>query len=363
MTDTPLFTPFRLGDLDLPHRVVMAPLTRRRAIDGKLVTPLVAEYYAQRAGAALIISESTEVEPDNALRGPTRPGLATDAQAQAWKLVTQAVRGAGGRIFVQLSHMGRTAHPDLLADGGWPVAPSAIAAEGSVFNPAGPKPYATPRALDEAGIARAVDLFRQAARRARAAGFDGVEIHGANGYLIDQFLRDGSNRRTDRWGGSPGRRARFLLAVIEAVGESFPASRIGVRLSPGNPFQGMSDSDPAAHFPVIARLLAPLGLAYLHVVEPPVPAPGAPVLARALGRAFGGPLIRAGGYDRHSAAAAIGQGEAQLIAVGTAFISNPDLPARWRLDLPETPADKATFYAGGPKGYTDYPALDAAVPA
>lgn len=361
--ENPVFTPFRLGDLELPHRLVMAPLTRRRADDGKLANALIARHYAQRAGAALIVTESTEVEPANALKGPTRPGIATGEQAAAWRQVTDAVHDAGGRIFVQLSHMGRTAHPSQIEGGGLPVAPSAIAAEGTVYTAKGPEPHVVPRALDEAGIALAIDQFRQGARHARTAGFDGVEIHGANGYLIDQFLRDGSNRRSDRWGGPALNRARFLLEVIAAVGESWPAHRIGVRLSPGNNFQGMSDSDPAANFGAIAQALSPLGLAYLHIVEPLAPPPGAPVVAADLARRFGGTVIRAGGFDRDAAAKVIRAGEAQLVAVGTAFISNPDLPRRWREGLPEAPADKATFYSGGPRGYVDYPAFGEAVTA
>jgi len=352
-----LLEPFTLGDIELPNRIVMAPMTRRRAAQGKVPTPLVAQHYAQRAGAGLIVSESIEVDPWSGLEAPTRPGLFTDAQQAGWAEATRAVHAAGGRIFAQLSHMGRAAHPSQLQPGGRVVGPSAIAATGTVYTPAGPVPYETPEALTVAEIAEIVGQYAEAARRAKAAGFDGVELHGANGYLIDQFLRDGSNRREDAYGGSATGRVRFLLEVFTAVSGYWPSQRIGIRFSPTNGFQGMSDSDPATHFGVFAELLTPLRPAYLHVVEPPLQPAGVPYVASAVRSAFDGPLILAGQYDRDSAEGALTAGRADLVAFGEKFIANPDLPERFRQNAALTPADKATYYTSGPEGYTDYPAL------
>lgn len=235
-----LLGPYELGDLALPNRVVMAPMTRRRAADGKVPTPLVVKHYAQRASAGLIVSESIEVDPLSGLVAPTRPGLFTDAQQTGWAQVTDAVHVAGGRIFAQLSHMGRTAHSSQLAAGGRVVGPSAIAAGGKVFTIHGPKDYELPEELDADGIKAIVGQYAEAARRARLAGFDGIELHGANGYLIDQFLRDGSNNRTDGYGGDANRRLRFLVEVFQAAATYWPTGRIGIRFSPTNNFQGMS---------------------------------------------------------------------------------------------------------------------------
>lgn len=353
-----LFSPFTIGDLALRSRIVMAPMTRRRASHGKIPGELNALYYAQRASAGLIISESTEVDPFSAIDVPTRPGLTNDAQQSGWRLVTDAVHAAGGKIFVQLSHMGRTAHPSQLLDGRQPVGPSALAAAGTVYTAKGAEPYATPQALDLGGIKTIVAEFASASARARSAGFDGIEIHGANGYLIDQFLRDGSNIRTDLYGGSVKNRARILLEIVEAIKMHWPVNHIGVRLSPTNPYQGMSDSNPAGHFAEIARLLDPIGLAYLHVVEPPVQPAGHPVTASAIRAAFTGPLILAGGYKRSNAEAALATAKADLIAFGEAFIANPDLPQRWRQQAPLNVGDKSTYYTQGPRGYTDYPSLE-----
>jgi len=353
-----LFSPITIGDLNLSSRIVMAPMTRRRALHGKIPGELTALYYAQRAGAALIISESTEVDPHSGIAVPTRPGLTNDVQEAGWRQVTDAVHAAGGRIFVQLSHMGRTAHPSQLLDGRQPVGPSALAGAGTVYTANGPEPYVTPRVLETGEIGTIVSEFAAASARAKSAGFDGIEIHGANGYLVDQFLRDGSNIRTDAYGGSVQNRARILLEIVDAVKVHWPVNRIGVRISPTNPYQGMSDSDPVRHFAEIAKLLGPLGLAYLHVVEPPVQPDGHPVTAAAIRAAFKGPLIRAGGFKRADADKAVAGGKADLVAVGEAFIANPDLPQRWRLQAPLNAADKATFYTQGAKGYTDYPALE-----
>lgn len=354
-----LFDSFELGTLTLPSRIVMAPMTRRRAGEGKVPTALTALHYEQRAGAGLIVSESIEVDRFSGIVAPTRPGLFSDAQQSGWKQVTDAVHKAGGRIFAQLSHMGRAAHSTQLIAGGRVVGPSAIVATGTVFTPQGPLPYEVPQELTTADIETIVGEFGDAARRARAAGFDGIELHGANGYLIDQFLRDASNRRTDAYGGSAEKRTRFLLDVIAAAKRHWPADRIGVRVSPTNNFQGMSDSDPATHYAAISTLLSPERLAYIHVVEPPIQPEGVPYVAATIRKHFDGPLILAAKYDLASATDAIEAGRADLVAFGEAFIANPDLPERLRRGAPLNVADKATFYTPGEKGYTDYPFLGA----
>jgi N-ethylmaleimide reductase len=354
---TTLFAPFTLGDLSLPNRIVMAPMTRRRAADGKLPTVLMAQYYAQRASAGLIISESIEVDPWSGLTAPTRPGLFNDAQRDGWRLVTDSVHAAGGRIFAQLSHMGRGAHSSQLLPGGRVVGPSAIAATGSVYTAGGPLPYEVPHALSEAEIADIVSQYAAAAKLALEAGFDGIELHGANGYLIDQFLRDASNQRDDRYGGTARRRAQFLLDIVAATKQHWPSGRIGVRVSPTNNFQGMNDSDPVGHYGVIGALLDLEGLAYLHVVEPPVQPQGLPTVAPTLREVFDGPLILAAKYDLNSATAALAAGRADLVAFGEPFLANPDLPIRMRQGAALNAADKATFYTTGAAGYTDYPFL------
>ncbi|HTJ57441.1 MAG TPA: alkene reductase [Devosiaceae bacterium] len=352
-----MFQPFRLGDIDMPHRIVMAPMTRRRALPGKIPGPLSAEYYAQRAAAALIISESTEVDPVSDGVPPTRPGIFNDEQEAGWRLVTEAVHAEGGRIFMQLSHMGRTAHPSQRISEALPLGPSPIAAKGTVFTARGPLPYVEPLEMTPADIAVAVEAYGEGARRAKAAGFDGVELHGANGYLIDQFLRDGSNQRADGYGGSADNRFRFLAEAIEATLAHWPANRIGMRFSPTNPFQDMSDSDPVRHFTRFAERLNDYRLAYLHVVENPMQNEGRPEVARHLRAAFDGAFIAAEGFSRDDAERWLIDGRADLVAFGQPFIANPDLVQRWRLDAPLNPPDKSTYYTPGPKGYTDYPSL------
>jgi len=335
----------------------MAPMTRRRAAAGKVPGPVVAQYYAQRASAGLIVSESIEVDPWSGLEAPTRPGLFSDAQQAGWTEVVRAVHAGGGRIFAQLSHMGRAALASQLQPSGRVVGPSPIAAAGTVYTATGPLPYDTPHALSPHEIAEIVGQYSEAARRARAAGFDGIELQGANGYLIDQFLRDGSNQRQDAYGGSAKKRARFLLDVFEAAREHWPSERIGIRISPNNPFQGMSDSDPKSNFGTLADILSPLLPAYLHVVEPLAQPAEFPKIAPILRVRFAGPMILAGQYDGQSARAAIAAGEADLIAFGEKFIGNPDLPERLRRGAELVRSDKATHYSGGPDGYIDYPAL------
>jgi N-ethylmaleimide reductase len=356
-----LFEPVSLGELTLSNRVVMAPLTRSRAGPGEVSGPLAPQYYAQRASAGLIISEATQISREG--QGyPSTPGVFTDEQVAGWRLATDAVHAAGGRIFAQLWHVGRVSVSDYQPDGGPPVAPSAIAAEGRAMKPDfSMTPFQTPRALSVAEIARVVGDFAHAAARAKAAGFDGVEIHGANGYLIDQFLRDGSNRRDDRYGGSLENRTRFLLEVVEAVVRVWGAGRTGVRLSPTGRSNGMSDSDPAGLFVHVAAALRPYGLAYLHVIEPeaghPMAAPEAPALAARMRAAFGGPLMLNGGQTRATAEAALRDGRADLVSVGTAILANPDLVERWQRNAPLNAPDPSTFYGGDARGYTDYPTL------
>jgi len=360
-TPTPrLFSPVRLGALELPNRVLMAPMTRNRAAAGNVPTEINATYYAQRATAGLIITEATQVSPQG-VGYPGTPGIHTDDQVAGWRLVTRAVHQAGGRIFLQLWHVGRISHPGLQPEGALPVAPSAIAPAGQAMTLAGPQPFVTPRALAGEEIPGVVAQFAEGARRARDAGFDGVEIHGANGYLIDQFLRSGSNTRTDLYGGSPANRARFLLEVTAAVCEAWGDSgRVGVRLSPISAFNDMHDGDPLATFSHAAAALGELGLAYLHVVEARPVADGQPYLAPALRRAFGGPLVINGGLDRDSAEAALRNDEGDAASFAIKFLANPDLPRRFAVGASLNLPDRATMYGGGAKGYVDYPALDAA---
>ncbi len=355
-----LFSPVRVGDLELPNRVLMAPMTRNRAAAGNVPTALNATYYAQRASAGLIITEATQVSPQG-VGYPGTPGIHTDDQVAGWRLVTRAVHERGGRIFLQLWHVGRISHPDLQPGGALPVAPSAIAPAGNAMTLAGPKPFVTPRALAAGEIPGVVGQFAAGARRAREAGFDGVEIHGANGYLVDQFLRSGTNTRTDGYGGPPAHRARFLLEVAAAVSDAWGGGgRVGVRLSPVSAFNDMRDDDPEATFSYAAAALGELGLAYLHVVEQRPIAAGQPYLTPALRRLFRGPLVINGGLDRDSAEAALRNGEGDAAAFAVKFLANPDLPERFAAGAQLNQPDRATMYGGGAKGYVDYPALDAA---
>jgi N-ethylmaleimide reductase len=359
MSTADLFSPFQLGPLQLPSRVVMAPMTRNRAGPGNAPGPLNATYYAQRASAALIVSEATQISPQG-LGYPGTPGIHSAEQIAGWKGVTDAVHAAGGRIFLQLWHVGRISHPSLQPDGKLPVAPSAMAPAGQAMTFDGMKPFVTPRALDIQEIAGIVQDYRRAARNARNAGFDGVELHGANGYLIDQFLRDGSNRRTDRYGGTAQNRARFLIEVMEAIVGEWGAERVGVRLSPTNPFNDMTDSNPAATFATVIGELNRFGLAYLHVVEPatgdPLAAGEAPDI-RFFRHRWRGALIGNKGYDLARANAAIQAGWADLVSFAVLFLANPDLPIRFRRGGPFNPPDRKTFYGGTAAGYTDYPSI------
>ena len=345
-----LFAPLRVGPLELNNRIVMAPMTRNRAGEGDVPQLIAAEYYGQRATAGLIITEASQVSPQG--KGyPGTPGIYSPEQIAGWQQVTDTVHLAGGRIFLQLWHVGRISHPSLQPDGALPVAPSAIKPEGMAMTATGLQPFVAPRALDTAELPGLVDSYRQAALNAKEAGFDGVEIHAANGYLLDQFLRDGTNKRDDAYGGPVENRARLLFEVVEVVSKVFGAGRVGVRLSPAGSFNDMADSDPAATFGFVVRQLGRRGLAYLHVFET------GPFDYAALKQAFGGRYIANGGYDRTRAAAALSTGRADLVAFGVPFIANPDLALRLKTGAELAQADSATFYGGDHRGYTDYPAL------
>jgi N-ethylmaleimide reductase len=356
-----LVTPFEAGALRLPNRMVMAPMTRNRAGAGNVPTPLMATYYRQRATAGLIVTEGTQVSPEG-VGYPNTPGIHTDQQVTGWRQIVDEVHSAGGRIVLQLWHVGRISHPSLQPGGALPVAPSAIRPDGEAFTAQGLQPFQTPRALERQEIEGVVRQFAAGARRAKEAGFDGVEIHGANGYLIDQFLRDGSNRRTDEYGGFVVNRLRFLLEVTEAVVDVWGEGRVGVRLSPTSPFNDMRDSDPVRTFSAAAQALNNRGLAYLHVIEAgPGNAtfnPAAPRILPSIARAFQGPLIVNDGYTAETAEAALALGEADLVSFGVPFLANPDLVERFRAGLPLNAPDRSTFYAGGTRGYTDYPTYD-----
>ena len=360
-----LLSPIQLGPYALANRLVMAPLTRSRATSEGVPTPLIAEHYRQRASAGLIVSEATLIQPQG--RGtPDTPGLWSDAQVEAWKPATRGVHEAGGRIFAQLWHVGRQSHPDLQPAGEDPVAPSAIQATGKVRTPEGVTDFAPPRALEADEIPGIVAAYGRAAERALEAGFDGVELHAANGYLIDQFLQDGANIRTDQWGGSLENRSRFLFAALEALVAAVGADRVGIRLSPHNVHGGIHDSDPWALHEHVVRGLSGRGLAYLHVIEPRT-LPGGRIregeaanAAPRLRPLFDGVYIAAGGFGREGAEEILQQDHADMVAFGRHFIANPDLPRRFAEDLPLNPYDRKTFYTPGPVGYTDYPTWDEA---
>lgn len=352
-----LLEPYRLGPLPLANRVVMAPLTRNRAY-GTTPGGMQGTYYVQRASAGLIISESAQIAPLGQSY-PNTPGIHSSEQVRAWRRVTDATHAAGGRIFAQIFHGGRISHPSLIGE--TPVAPSAIRPEGQLVTPEGMKPFVMPRALITEEVEALIEQFRRATENALDAGFDGVEIHAANGYLVDQFLESGTNRRTDRYGGSIQNRVRFLLEVVEAAVGVWGDGRVGVRLSPGGRFNDMTDADPEETFTNVASALNDFPLAYLHVIKAP---PASRLDARRLLRsAYRGVLISAGGYTRESAETALQAAEADLIAFGKLYIANPDLVERFALGAPLNTPDPMTFYGGGAEGYIDYPHLDAGTPA
>lgn len=356
-----LFDPIQLGAVSASNRVLMAPLTRARADRAHVPTPLMADYYRQRASAGLIISEGVGVSQQG-MGWPYAAGLWSAQQVEAWKRVTGAVHEAGGHIFAQLWHMGRLV--DASVTGEQPVAASAIAAPGHAHTYDGNKPYDAPRVLRTDEIPALVETFAIAARNARAAGFDGVQVHGANGYLIDSFLRDGTNKREDDYGGSPENRVRLLREIMAAVAGEVGADRTALRLSLNGATQGVEDSDPASLSPVIARALDPIGLAFLELRElKPYGTRGASDVPRQspiIRPLFSGPLVLNSDYDAASAQADLDSGLADAISFGRPFIANPDLVARLRLGAALNPDDGKTHYTRGPEGYVDYPALEAA---
>ena len=353
-----LFTPITLGDLTLPNRIVMAPLTRNRAaMPGNVPQAMNVTYYAQRASAGLIIAEATQISPEG-IGYPATPGIHSDEQVQGWQQITGAVHAKGGHMFLQLWYCGRISHPDLLPDQQQPVSASAIKPEGEAVTFEGMKPYVEPRALRTEEIPGVVAQYRHAAARAKEAGFDGVEIHAANGYLLDQFLRDGSNRRDDEYGGSLENRSRLLLEVLAAVLESWPAARVGVRISPENSFNDMHDSDPQTTFNYVAKALSGKGLGYLHVVEGDMMKGEGVLDYRQIREQFDGYYMANNGYDKARAQAAIAANAADMVSFGKPFIANPDLVERYRQDAPLNTPDPETFYGGDEKGYIDYPAMD-----
>ncbi len=347
-----LFDPIQVGDLALKNRIIMAPLTRARSGATRTPGPMVAEYYAQRASAGLILTEATSVTPLGVGYVDT-PGIWSDEQVEGWKLTTEAVHKAGGLIFMQLWHVGRISDPSLL-DGQPPVAPSAIAAKGEVSLLRPKRPYPVPRALALEEIAEVVEAYRRGAENAKRAGFDGVELHGANGYLLDQFLQDGSNQRTDAYGGSIENRARLMLEAVDAAVSVFGAGRVGLHIAPRGDAHDMGDSDLAATFSYLAKAVGERGIAFLMAREHVAPDSLGPKL-KAL---FGGVYIANEGFDLASAQAALAAGEADAVAFGKLFISNPDLVERFRRGAALNPWKMETFYAPGPEGYVDYPALE-----
>ncbi len=354
-----LFSPLRLGSLFLPNRILMAPLTRSRATADHIPTPLMAEYYGQRAGAGLIIAEATMAMEGNCAF-QNEPGLYNQAQIQGWHEVTQVVHDNGGRIVVQLWHGGRACHP-LLNDGAVPVSSSAIPITNDmVHTPQGKVPYVTPRALEDDELPNIVRGFVKAATNARAAGFDGVEIHGANGYLLDQFLRDGCNHRTGPYGGPIENRARLLLEVVDAVSEVWGPDRVGLRISPLSSFNSMSDSDPVGLSIWLARKLNEYNLAYLHVLRGDILGEQTGDVMTPIRKEYQGVLVGNFHYTPEEAEAAVTDSLVDAVSFGSAYIANPDLPERIRLGSPLNTPDPATFYTPGPEGYTDYPTITGA---
>ena len=353
-----LFSPIQIGKLNLKNRVIMAPLTRCRSVEENVPNDLMATYYAQRASAGLIISEATQISTQG-IGYPCTPGIHTQAQVEGWKKITKAVHDKDGVIFLQLWHVGRISH-SAYHGGELPVAPSAIKPTGEVYTFEGMKAYETPRALEIDEIKAIVKDYARAAKNAIEAGFDGVEIHGANGYLIDEFLRDGTNIREDAYGGNIENRSRFLFEVIEAVSAEIGTDKTGLRLSPSGTFNDMTDSDPLTHFTYVCEKLNDYGLAYLHIVdalEGDIRHGANVVELSAIRDAYKGVLITCGGYDKERGNQVIEDQQADAVAYGTLFISNPDLPERFKTNAELNEPDINTFYTQDEKGYTDYPTL------
>lgn len=359
MSNKALLSAFQLGPYTLKNRVVMAPLTRNRAGAAQVPQAMNVTYYTQRASAGLIITEASQISPQG-MGYPNTPGIHSAEQIAGWQKITQAVHEAGGLIFLQLWHVGRISHPSLQPDNALPVAPSAIKPAGQTVTYEGMQDFVTPRALQEDEIPGLIEDYRRAAQNAMQAGFDGVEVHAANGYLLDQFLRDGTNKRQDGYGGSVPNRMRLLLEVMQAVISVWGADRVGVRLSPVGRFNDMFDSDPKTLFSAVVENLNALKLAYLHVVEKEFSAEvdnAQGFDARELRDVYDGVYMANAGYDQAHAEQAIVQGRADLIAFGKLFIANPDLPQRFAQDADLNAPDPSTFYGGNETGYTDYPSL------
>lgn len=360
-----LLSKTNFGAIELANRVVMAPLTRMRAGADDVPGELAVQYYAQRASAGLIVSEAAQISA-LAKGYPATPGIYSDEQVQGWRKVTDAVHAAGGKIICQLWHVGRISHSSLHPEQGLPVAPSAIAPSGKVYTASwGLEAFETPRAIELSEIPSLIQDYVHAAKQAKLAGFDGVEVHGANGYLLDQFLHNGSNKRTDQYGGSVENRSRLLLEVLQAVCGVWGSDRVGVRLSPYGTFNDMSDTDVKGLFTYLVSALSTMKLAFIHFIEPRSTMAGGtdkvaedqPSTSKLFGPMFGGKVLSAGGYGRDDAEAVVSSGQADAVAFGRFFISNPDLPKRFELNAPLTPYDRKTFYGGDAKGYTDYPTL------
>lgn len=350
-----LFSNLSIGKYTLKNRIVMAPMTRCRAVQNGCANDLMAEYYAQRASAGLIITEATQIS-EMAIGYPCTPGIYTNEQIAAWKKVTDAVHAKGGLIFIQLWHVGRVSHSTFLG-GKLPVAPSAIKPSGEHFTFEGMKPFETPKVLTISEIKSIVQEFVDAAKNAIETGFDGVEIHGANGYLIDQFLRDGTNQRTDEYGGTIENRSRFLFEIVQAVSEAIGSDKTGVRLSPSGTFNDMSDSNPQEHFSYICKELNNYNLAYLHIVdalEGDIRHGANVVELKLIREAYKGVLITNGGYDKARGEQTIANNIADAVAYGAIYISNPDLVERFKIDAPLNKIDPSVFYTQDAKGYTDY---------
>jgi len=352
-----LFKPFQLGDLTLTNRMAMAPLTRNRADENGVVSPMMVTYYQQRASAGLIITESSPVSTEG-IGYPATPGIFTESQVEGWRRLTDAVHSGGGHIFIQLQNCGRISHLSMLPNNATPVGSSAIRPDGQAITYNGMQDFVTPRALGIDEIPGIVEQFRRGAELAKRAGFDGVEVHGANGYIIDQFLRDGSNHRTDAYGGTVENRMRLLNEILDAVLTVWPAQRVGLRLTPQNSYNSMSDSDPQAHFEYFVEQLSSRGLAYLHVLEGDMMMQVSPINYSALRLKFVGTYIANNGYDRDKAQTAITDGVVDMVAFGVPFLENPDIVRRYQENLPLNEADQSTFYGGHDVGYTDYPFYD-----
>jgi len=352
-----LYSAYTLGDLQLSNRMVMAPLTRNRAADGAVPTELSTEYYRQRATAGLIITEASQVSAEG-VGYPGTPGIYSDQQVAGWRKVTDAVHNEGGQIFIQLWYCGRISHPSLLPDGQTPVAPSAIQPEGEAVTAEGMQPFVQPRELLADELPGIVAQYKHAAKQAKLAGFDGIEVHAANGYLLDQFLRDGSNQRDDQYGGNIENRMRFLNEVLDAVSEVWPTRRIGVRLTPENSFNSMSDSDPVTHFSYVISQLNQRDLAYMHILEGDMVSQQRTLDYSMLRSLYQGTYMANQGYNKQSAEQAITDDSSDLIAFGVPFLANPDLVLRFKTGTTLNAADQSTFYGGDEHGYTDYPFLN-----